>query len=988
MNKKILAVLVASCLFNPLYAGPLIKTQQDFDNANGYVKAHDTDGKELVWRPVEPSEVITGDKLVVDMLYMLPHKIQNPTALFISKGEFSVSEINVKAKVYLNPDELDANEWTSPEFTGISLYKGKDDSHIYADKKVTLLIDSENLGSVNGIKSFATYNNYIKDLDITINDKRSVLSADYGNRNYGDLYGINNRLSQIEIDRLNLDLNSDHAWIMGVRGYNTGTLVTSNIKIGDDSFIKINLSNKDNDEKVNAPTGIYLSSRAIATVGDNLRIEIDSNAKNAGAHGLYANYDGGELTIGNQASISVIDRSTKEPFSGAGAYVSGEKSKLTIGDDLTIDYTSKFLNGFAVQAMGGETHIGENATFNVTADNLAVGIFSALQRYPDGKEVRGSLVVDKGLTINATGGQAGIGLFVPGGSVELNGLNADLGLLILSDYGGKVTGNAGNYQISGGIQGENQSVIDLTLAENSNFVGVTSLDDSSTVNIRLKEDATWYMVRPSALSELSLDSKNARLVVMGDGLSVLADSFKNGGIIDFSQGDKGFKNFTIDQNYSGNDGLLIMRAELNGDQSKTDHLTVEGDTSGSTEVQIVKQGGQGAQTINGIEIIAVDGKSEGVFKLKGDKPVRAGSYDYFLNRGKSSETASNWYLISEYNPSVDPEPPIKPEKPNKPVYRPEIGSYLANLAASNTLFVHGLHDRLGQTHYIDLLSGEVKQTSMWMRHVGSHVRFKDSTDQLKTKEDRYVMQIGGDLIAWNQNQARYHLGLMGGYAYSSSKTTSNVTGYAAKGKVDGYSLGLYGTWYQNSDSKEGAYADGWLLYSRFDNKVERDGYETEKYRSRGITASIEGGYRFKVGESESGKSSYFIEPKAQLIYMGVDAKDHHDIDNTLIKGAKDNIQTRLGVRAYVSGYDAYEKGDSPNIEYFVEANWIHNSRPFDISFDGMDYNQKGTRNAAEIKVGLESRINDSWHLWGNLSHQFGKKGYRDTQAMFGVKYLF
>ena len=127
MNKKILAVLVASCLFNPLYAGPLIKTQQDFDNANGYVKAHDTDGKELVWRPVEPSEVITGDKLVVDMLYMLPYKKQNPAALFISEGEFSVSEINVKAKVYLNPDELDANEWTSPEFPGISLYKGKDD---------------------------------------------------------------------------------------------------------------------------------------------------------------------------------------------------------------------------------------------------------------------------------------------------------------------------------------------------------------------------------------------------------------------------------------------------------------------------------------------------------------------------------------------------------------------------------------------------------------------------------------------------------------------------------------------------------------------------------------------------------------------------------------------------------------------------------------------------------------------------------------------
>lgn len=818
-----------------------------------------------------------------------------------------------------------------------------------------------------------------------MDDERSVSYGSGNDKSYGNLLGINNYGSTVKIDSFQANLSSDHATIIGLQSYNDYSEISS-VEIGDQSNITIVLTNPDEDLTVSAPIGVALFDKATVNVGDYFSIDIDSNAKKNGATGFQV---GGEsiVTIGNQASISVIDRSTKEPFSGAGAYVSGEKSKLTIGDDLTIDYTSEFLNGFAVQAMGGETHIGKNATLNVTADNLAVGIFSALKN-DNGQNTRGSVIVDKGLTINATGTQAGIGLFVPGGSVELNGLNADLDLLILSDFGGKVTGNAGKYQISGGIQGENQSVIDLTLAEDSNFTGATSRDASSTVNIRLKDDATWYMVFPSALSELSLDSKNARLVVVSDGLSVLADSFKNGGIIDFSQGDKGFKKFTIDQNYSGNDGLLIMRTELNGDQSKTDHLTVEGDTSGTTNVRIVKQGGDGAQTINGIEIIAVDGKSEGVFKLEGDKPVRAGSYDYFLNRGKSSETASNWYLISEYNPSVDPEPPIKPEKPNKPVYRPEIGSYLTNHAASNTLFIHGLHDRLGQTHYIDLLSGEVKQTSMWMRHVGSHVRFKDSTNQLKTKEDRYVMQIGGDLIAWNQDQARYHLGLMGGYAYSSSKTTSDISGNHSKGQVDGYSLGFYGTWYQNSALREGAYVDGWLLYSWFDNEIKRDGYATETYRSRGITASIEGGYSFKVGESESGKSSYFIEPKAQLIYMGVEAKDHVDVENTHITSSKDNLQMRLGVRAYLNGYDSYIHRDGPNTEYFVEANWVYNSRSLEIGFDGVNYHQKGVRNAAEIKVGLESRINDSWHLWGNLSHQFGKNGYRDTQAMFGVKYLF
>lgn len=86
MNKKILAVLVASYLFNPLYAGPLITTQQDFDNANGYVKAHNTDGQEKSWQPILPSEAITGEKLVVDMHYMMPFKQNISTIMLLSKG--------------------------------------------------------------------------------------------------------------------------------------------------------------------------------------------------------------------------------------------------------------------------------------------------------------------------------------------------------------------------------------------------------------------------------------------------------------------------------------------------------------------------------------------------------------------------------------------------------------------------------------------------------------------------------------------------------------------------------------------------------------------------------------------------------------------------------------------------------------------------------------------------------------------------------------
>lgn len=60
-----------------------------------------------------------------------------------------------------------------------------------------------------------------------------------------------------------------------------------------------------------------------------------------------------------------------------------------------------------------------------------------------------------------------------------------------------------------------------------------------------------------------------------------------------------------------------MNTVLNGDDSVTDKLVVEGDTSGTTAVTVNNAGGTGAKTLNGIELIHVDGKSEGEFVQAG-----------------------------------------------------------------------------------------------------------------------------------------------------------------------------------------------------------------------------------------------------------------------------------------------------------------------------------------------------------------------------------
>nr|ULG19973.1 type V secretion protein A [Yersinia frederiksenii] len=449
-------------------------------------------------------------------------------------------------------------------------------------------------------------------------------------------------------------------------------------------------------------------------------------------------------------------------------------------------------------------------------------------------------------------------------------------------------------------------------------------------------------------------------------------------------GGTGGTTLTLTGNYTGDNGLLKMNTELKDDSSVTDKLVIEGDTAGNTFVQVNNLGGSGAQTLNGIELITVGGMSEGEFTQQ--ERIIAGAYEYYLQRGRDS-LAANWYLSNTIDP--DPVDPVDPT-PGQPVERPEAAGYSANLAAANNLFVTRLHDRLGETQYIDALTGEQKVTSLWLRNEGGHNRFRDTQGQLRTQSNRYVMQLGGDIAQWSHTGTdRFHLGLMAGYGNSKSKTESRVSGYNARASVDGYSTGVYGTWYANSADKTGLYVDSWAQYSWFNNTVNGQDLASEEYKSKGMTASVESGYTFKVGENAAKNATYFIQPKAQVTWMGVKADDHKEANGTRVSGnGQDNIQTRLGVKAFMNGYSAQDKGKDRSFQPFVEANWVHNTQDFGTTMDGMTVKQAGAANIGELKLGVEGQLHKSVNLWGNVGQQVGNQGYSDTAVMLGVKYTF
>jgi len=720
-------------------------------------------------------------------------------------------------------------------------------------------------------------------------------------------------------------------------------------------------------------SGIYSFNKGEVTGGSNNTI----TTSNTDAYGIYSYYDG-NVALG-QTNIITSGNAAYGIYAYSGkATVGGASSIITNGDGAHGVYARLYNARYT----SPEVTLGDGSSIQVNSANATHGIYST---------TAGLVTLEGGLNVATAGRQTD-------------------GSYALYAAGGTIDGSTGGqYNIDGDINAEGTgSLIDLNLTDGSVWNGGAYQSSLGESRIALT-NASWNMDGDSSVSALTLNT---------------------GSQINFahSDADPTFKTLTVTGNYHGDGGLLVMNTQLGDDNSPTDKLIVTGDTTGSTYVAVNNAGGIGALTTNGIKLIEVQGDSSGQFVQQGR--IVAGLYDYYLQRGDSSYTPptaydptqsalNDWYLISKLPPEEpeppvveppeepeppvveppeepeppvvdpkEPEPPVVPNKPKDLVVRPEAGSYIANHAAGNTLFTTRLHDRLGETQYTDVLTGEEKVTSMWLRQIGGRNNFKDSSGQLKTSTNRYVMQLGGDIAQWSTDGLdRWHLGLMAGYANAKSHTHSNKSRHDSRSSIDGYSVGAYGTWYNNDADKTGLYVDTWLLYNWFKNSVNGDDLPSESYDSSGFTGSVESGYTFKVRESQRRK--VFIQPKAQLTWMGVKADRHVERNGTRVDSTgNNNLQTRLGVRAYMQGNATQDDNKDRTFEPFAEVNWIHNTQRFGVEMNNVKLSQDGARNIGEVKVGIEGQFSQRTSGWINIAQQIGDAGYNDTSGMLGIKYSF
>lgn len=718
--------------------------------------------------------------------------------------------------------------------------------------------------------------------------------------------------------------------------------------------IAINTST-DSGEGIAVSTGAFGTIRdsSITTSGGS---DVVGDA-GAGAVGVRA-YNGGLATVINTDIITSGTGSDGIESRDAGSQVTMVGGSVQVAADGTMGVSARtggivqIGNGTLVTTSGQDSHAlySSTAGSSIVADNTSIvttGSNAHAVVAESGGQIQlnqsnGQLTSTQGNSLYAEGGQ--ITVVLDGSTVQNSGILIDA-RADASNQAGTVDLTASNLTMGGDIQADATSVANLNLrsaAWSGKATNGTAFD--------LDGGSTWNMTASSDVASLN-----------------------HAGVIRYaSPVGRNFNTLTVHNQYTGNNGTVVLNTELGADASPTDRLVVEGNTAGQTVLQVVNANGAGALTAaDGIELVSVAGQSDGSFRL-GNRVV-AGVYEYSLYQGGvgANSDNGNWYLRSTGQ------------------VRSETGVYLRNMAAASTMFVHTLHDRLGEPQFTDKYREGEQAPAVWVRISGNQTDSRAANGQIDLDTDTYVVHLGGDLARWSSNgNDRMHFGLMGAYGRSDINadtrqlyTNSGFSG-TASGKVDGYSVGAYFTWYGNENKPTGPYIDLWGQYNWFNNEVKGSGLAKESYDSSGWTVSAEGGYAFIAIDGQT--RQWMIEPQVQIAFNSYSADDHREINGTWVSnGDEDSMIARVGARFY-----SRDKLNENAIQPFVEANWWYSDQQNSLSFNGVALSDDTPQNTYELKVGLQGEIADGWQVWGHVNGRWGNNGYSSYGGMVGVKYNF
>ena len=448
-------------------------------------------------------------------------------------------------------------------------------------------------------------------------------------------------------------------------------------------------------------------------------------------------------------------------------------------------------------------------------------------------------------------------------------------------------------------------------------------------------------------------------VLSGNG--TLAGDVSNAGAL--NTGVTPFSTLTIRGNYVGADGRLDLRVALGDEQSQVDRLRIDGGSAtGSTRVNVIDQGGLGAQTRgSGIQIVeAVNGATttDDAFRL--DAPVMAGAYQYDLFHGAAADAdPQGWYLRSLA--------PVRDMASLATAVMPAMQSY--GLALIGTL-----HDREGA----DLRAscdGTGKSGCQWGRiwyRTGKHDGGGTAVNGANFDYDATGLQIGTDAELDNESGLADRAGFY--FNMGLLDADADRDDGAAAGTAQGMAYSLAGYWTHRDAQRW--YFDSTLVatyLSRLDLEPRQDSASSSNGWS--MAASFEGGRSFRLG------SQSHVQMQAQLIGQ------HFKQSDVQIDGA--NID--FGETNTVAGRVGLELGVDIDPKTF--SGWLRASYWSELSGDartsiaapGADptiFRTTFEDDWIEIAAGVVAQINEHTGVHAGVTAAQGMNG-SDSRALQG-----